>query len=325
MHRSPIESEAAAGRVAAESRDSGLFVHRVGRGEPLVLLHGLGESHVGWHPVIETLAAHHEVIAMDLPGFGRSPSLPANRTPWGHRLAAAVQERLDDLGVDRYHVAGYSLGARVAFRLARSPRVGAVVAIGPDGTGTPMERLQGYFHLMAARGVAIGLAPASPVLSRAAVGRSVFFSGNRAMPWRLSPGDAQQLLTGFATAPGFEPTNWAGTFEVDTGLHRITQPVLILQGTADPLTTQVIRYLPFLPQAELRWVPGSHHVAPSDAPATVSAEILRFLGRHPLGPASVDGSGTRSANGLAGSWLLSEPTPRTTTGSPTGDLCSTGR
>ena len=76
----------------------------------------------------------------------------------------------------------------------------------------------------------------------------------------------------------------AGTFEVDTGLHRITGPVLILQGTADPLTSQVIRYLPFLPQAQFRWVPGSHHVAPSDAPATVTAQIVRFLRRYPLQP-----------------------------------------
>jgi pimeloyl-ACP methyl ester carboxylesterase len=249
-----------------------------------VLLHGLGESHVGWHPVIDTLARHFNVIAMDLPGFGRSPCLPGNQTPWGHRLAAAVQQRLDDLGVDRYHVAGYSLGARIAFQLAQSGRVGAIVAIGPDGTGTPMERLHGYFHLMTARGVAGGLAPAASILSRTAAGRSVFFAGNRALPWQLSPGDAEQLLTGFAAAPGFEPTNWAGTFEVDTGLHRITQPVLILQGTADPLTPQVIRYLPFLPQAQLQWVPGSHHVAPSDAPATVTAQILRFLRRYPLRP-----------------------------------------
>ena len=102
----PTTSGAAAGRVAAESRGPGLFLHRAGQGEPLVLLHGLGESHVGWHPVIDTVAAHYDVIAVDLPGFGRSPSLPGTQTPWGHRLAAAVQNRLNDLGVDRYHVAG---------------------------------------------------------------------------------------------------------------------------------------------------------------------------------------------------------------------------
>jgi pimeloyl-ACP methyl ester carboxylesterase len=91
MHGYPITSEATAGRVALESRGRGLFLHRAGHGEPLVLLHGLGESHVGWHPVINTLADHYDVIALDLPGFGRSPSLPGTQTPWGHRPAAAVQ------------------------------------------------------------------------------------------------------------------------------------------------------------------------------------------------------------------------------------------
>src|SRR6266705_87904 len=44
-----------------------------GRGEPLVLLHGLGSSARVWRPVMERLAAHFEVVALDFPGFGESP------------------------------------------------------------------------------------------------------------------------------------------------------------------------------------------------------------------------------------------------------------
>jgi len=64
----------------AGTERSHLFVHRVGSGEPLVLLHGLGESSIGWRPVIDALAAHHDVIAVDLPGFGRSPNLRSGAT-----------------------------------------------------------------------------------------------------------------------------------------------------------------------------------------------------------------------------------------------------
>src|SRR4051794_7687607 len=63
-----------------------LFVHRVGTGHPLVLLHGMGESHVGWRPVIDALAADHDVIAIDLPGFGASPALPAHLPPTAANL-----------------------------------------------------------------------------------------------------------------------------------------------------------------------------------------------------------------------------------------------
>ena len=44
--------------------------HRSGSGEPLLLIHGIGSRWQMWEPVIGALAAHHEVIAIDLPGFG---------------------------------------------------------------------------------------------------------------------------------------------------------------------------------------------------------------------------------------------------------------
>ena len=204
-------------------------------------------------------------------------------SPTAANLAAAVQRTLDDLGIGEYHVAGYSLGARVAIQIADSGRVRSVIAIAPDGLGTPTERMQGYLALVAGRGMAMTLAPAAGLLSMTPAGRSVFFAGSRTLPWQLTPADARQLLTEFAEAPASRQRTGAGTFEVDTGLHRITGPVLILQGTA-AAASQVIRYLPVLPQAQLRWVPGSHHVAPSDAPATVTAQIVRFLRRYPLQP-----------------------------------------
>ena len=47
--------------------------HRTGAGEPLVLLHGVGESVIGWRPVQDKLSKDYDVIAVDLPGFGHSP------------------------------------------------------------------------------------------------------------------------------------------------------------------------------------------------------------------------------------------------------------
>ncbi len=256
-----------------------LFVHRTGSGAPLVLLHGMGESRVGWRPVMDGLARNREVLAIDLPGFGSSPALPGHVAPTAANLAAAVQTTVDRLGVGDYAVAGYSLGARVALDLARNPRVRAVIAIGPDGLGTPLERLQGYLGLLAGRAVAMALAPAAGELSRTPFGRMWFFSGNRSMPWQLEPSDARELLTGFATAPAYDAVNWVGMFDVATHLHTIEQPVLLLQGAADPITAQVMRYLPLIPGAELKLLPGLHHVPISDDPAGMVGHIGEFLRR----------------------------------------------
>lgn len=254
-----------------------LYSYRVGAGEPLVLLHGLGESHVGWRPVIEKLAADYDVIAIDLPGFGRSASLPFSTAPTAANLAKAVDRELDLLGVGDYHVAGYSLGARIALHLGGSRRVRSVIAIGPDGLGTPFERVQGYFGLAAGRGVAMALAPAAAQLSLTPVGRMMFFAGNRSFPWQLPAADARQLLTEYAAAPGYDAVNWTSMFDVPTDLPTVTQPVLFLQGTADPLTGQVLRYLPLIPHAQLRLMPGLNHVPISDDPATLSGLMREFL------------------------------------------------
>ncbi|MET0864413.1 MAG: alpha/beta hydrolase [Nakamurella sp.] len=255
-----------------------LFVHRTGAGEPLVLLHGLGESSIGWRPVMAELAAQYDVIAIDLPGFGQSPALPSRVLPTAVNLAAAVQQTLDDLGVDGYHIAGYSLGARVAIQLAETARVRSLIAIAPDGLGTPAERIGEYVALVAGRGVAMALAPAAGLLSMTPAGRSVFFAGSRTLPWQLAPADARQLLTDYAGATGYEAANWASMFDMPTHLHTITAPTLLLQGTADPLMSQQIsRYQAFIPGAQLLWLPGLNHVPISDDPRTIAHHMLTFL------------------------------------------------
>jgi len=254
-----------------------LHVHRAGAGEPLVLLHGLGESHIGWRPVIETLSEGYDVIAIDLPGFGRSPALPGAVSPTAANLAAAVQDTLDKLGVGSYHVAGYSLGARVAIQLAGSDRVRSLIAIAPDGLGTPVERLQGFVAMLAGRGVAMALAPVDEWFP---AGRSLFLAGTRSLPWQIAPADAKQLLTDFAGAPAYDATNWASLFDMPTHLHTITAPALFLQGTADPLMApQIARYVGLMPGAKLIYLPGLNHVPISDDPKAVTHHMLTFLGQ----------------------------------------------
>ncbi len=261
--------------AAAPRLTPALHVHRVGAGEPLVLLHGLGESHIGWRPVIDMLSEHYDVIAIDLPGFGRSAALSAAVSPTAVNLAAAVNSTLDALGIGAYHVAGYSLGARVAIQLADSDRVRSLIAIAPDGLGTPVERLQGFIAMVAGRGVAMALAPVDGWFP---AGRSLFLAGTRSLPWQIAPADAKQLLTDFADSPAYEATNWASLFDMPTHLHTITQPALFLQGTADPLMApRISRYVGLIPRARLIYLPGLNHVPISDDPTAVANHMLRFL------------------------------------------------
>jgi pimeloyl-ACP methyl ester carboxylesterase len=242
------------------------------------LLHGVGESAVGWQPIHQALSDHYDVIALDLPGFGRSPALPPGVAPTAAVLTDTVEGELDRLGVAHFHVAGYSLGARVALELATRGRTQSVIAIAPDGLGTPLERVHQAAALMSGRALAALLAPNATQVAATGAGRSLFFAMERSRPWQLPAADARQLLLDFAEAPGYLDTVQAAIFDVPTRLERITCPVLFLQGTADPLVSmQTPRFLAFVRHAQLQWLPCLSHVPISDDPQLVASLMLRFL------------------------------------------------
>ena len=89
----------------------------LGQGEPLLLLHGgLGSIDMFRPVVLPGLVEHHQVIAVDLQGHGRSTlgDRPISLLDMGDDMAAI----LDELGYDQVDVFGYSLGGGVALRLA---------------------------------------------------------------------------------------------------------------------------------------------------------------------------------------------------------------
>lgn len=98
----------------------------------VVLVHGIVSSRY-LLPTAERLARTHRVVAVDLPGFGRSTARHHDvRLP---ELADALGHALEALGVRRAVVVGHSIGAQVAVELARRhpEHVGGLVLAGPAG------------------------------------------------------------------------------------------------------------------------------------------------------------------------------------------------
>ena len=137
--------------MAGRRRDPIHLVRR-GAGPPLVLLHGIGGEACVWDPVIDALAAHHDVLALDLPGFGRSAPLPDGVAPTPEALAAAVARRLQAEGLSDAHVAGNSLGGWIALELAKAGHARSVTGLCPAGlwgrplTGPDAAPVRGRAH-----------------------------------------------------------------------------------------------------------------------------------------------------------------------------------
>ncbi len=105
------------------------YVEYAGAGTPLLLLHGFTGSHAMWAPFQAAWADRFALIAPDLPGHGAtSAPIDPGRYDMAHTVAD-LAALLDRLGVIRAHVAGYSMGGRVAlhFAAAHPERVGALV------------------------------------------------------------------------------------------------------------------------------------------------------------------------------------------------------
>ncbi|MER5362298.1 alpha/beta fold hydrolase [Streptomyces sp. NPDC002785] len=111
-----------------------------GSGPAVLLLHGLDRSLGNWAP-LQAVLPDHRLIAIDVPGFGRSQPLPDCRLA---SLAGHVERVLDRLGLtSAVHVVGNSLGGAIAMQLAaHAPaRVSSLALLNSAGFGRECNEL----------------------------------------------------------------------------------------------------------------------------------------------------------------------------------------
>jgi pimeloyl-ACP methyl ester carboxylesterase len=111
----------------------GISVLAAGAGpETIVCVHGLGGTKASFLPTVNALADDYRVVAIDLPGFGESdkPVGAPYDAPW---FARSLFAAMDALGIERAHVAGNSMGGRVAIEagLTDRDRTGALLLLSP--------------------------------------------------------------------------------------------------------------------------------------------------------------------------------------------------
>jgi pimeloyl-ACP methyl ester carboxylesterase len=252
-------------------------VHREGSGPPLVLLHGIAHHWQAWRPVIELLADSFDVIACDLPGFGRSDPLPPGVDPTVPAYVDAFARWFGELGLQRPHVAGNSMGGAIALELAARGEVASATALSPAGFWTAAER---RWAQMTSIGLIAHLPkPLGPLVIRLAgtrLGRLALLAQLFDHPSRVPSDEAVATLRDALRAPAFRAALAAfGGYGADPAALRATVPVTIAWGNHDwllPRRLQAPRARRMLPHARHVTL-GAGHVPYFDDPAAVAAVI----------------------------------------------------
>lgn len=258
-----------------------LHVERRGSGPPLLLVHGLGASWPSWSPVLAGLARHREVLALDLPGFGDSPPLPAETTV--ATLTDAVADYIAAAGLAGIDTVGSSMGARIVLELARRGVGGDTVALDPGGFWSPRELRLFSVSLRASLTTVLRLQWAMPALMGHAVGRTALLSQFSAAPWRLSPQLALHEMRSFARATRLhQALNALINGPLQQGAPPGSTPgrVTIGWGRQDRVTLprQAARAAQLFPDATLHWFERCGHFPMWDQPQQTIELVLARTG-----------------------------------------------
>jgi pimeloyl-ACP methyl ester carboxylesterase len=241
-----------------------------------VLLHGVGHRRQAWNAVASLLAPDRELILVDLPGHGDSPPLrTAGRAP-AEAMVAEILGLLDELGLQRPHLAGNSLGGALALGTAARGRAATVTALSPAGFwphNGHFRSAKAIFKVMQLTGK--GLQPVVPALARSVPGRALIYAMIVSRPGQLSPeqaaGDAAAFLAARDAVNTIldSPASFTASLPGDV-------PVTIAWGTHDrvlpPSQARIARQR--LPLARFVPLPGCGHVPMTDDPALVAKVLL---------------------------------------------------
>ncbi len=268
-----------------------LHVRFMGDGDPIVLLHGSFSSLHTWEEWQKALSPYFLTISIDLPGHGLTGPDPDKRYST-RDYSQLVIRLMEKLNLERYHLAGNSMGGSVALQIAstRPDRVMSLNLIDASGAprltsrnlDDPSEKSSSgadawIFKLARNPVFSKLLLKCTPKFLFAINMRQVYGDDSKISPETLDryyelmlrEGNRKAFLDRLTTPK-----------DLDVDFSRLTMPTLILWGELDTWIPVSQGYLleKAIPASNLVIFPGVGHVPMEEIPTESVAEYLSFLG-----------------------------------------------
>jgi len=244
----------------ADNQGIHIYYETAGAGPSLVLQHWSLNTLECWydHSYVPALQNDYRVILLDARGHGGSdkPHDPAAYTL--ERRASDIVAVLDDLGIDRAHYLGYSMGAWIGFGVAAyaPQRVQSMILGGGHPYGQTMDVLRQY--------VRHGLEHGYEAYIELWESNSATFTP--AQKQRIAAFDFEALWAIASDRPS-----------LDHVLPAMTMPCLLFAGEDDPIFPHVQRCARELPNAQFVALPGCDHGTAIERRDDVLPHVTRFL------------------------------------------------
>lgn len=244
---------------------------------PLVLVHGFTGGRIDFADVIDDLAADRRVVAWDHRGHGESTSTGDPSSYTLVQLRDDAWRVLDDLGIDRCHLLGHSMGGLVAQLMAvdRPDCVASLILM--DTSPHPMQVPREWIDRYAEMGRAQGMRAVADALGELTAGYSVAPEADRARiaernHHKLTHMDVEAYVALADALRTFDPM-------LDQ-LAATERPTTIVVGELDqPFRQPSEDFAAAIPGAELVVVDGAAHCPQEDRPEAWLAAIRGHLAR----------------------------------------------
>jgi pimeloyl-ACP methyl ester carboxylesterase len=284
----------------------------IGRGRPVLMLHGVGMDSRHWLPFIMPLAHRFTFVMPDFRGAGKSAAVPVNQPDLFQNLAEDIQDLMSHLDLSSLQLVGYSLGASIALHLQRAGEFNRVksylhidqspcIQNRPDWTGGLLgpdqpqflATLQSLYYRLAQFPEINVLAQLPPVEQKTVaqlMGEILgVAAGNAAVVWLLRQLGRYPRL--FASVVGdisvhnlcaYLSAYFANKHDYRASLLANKTPMTMFIGRRSPLylASGQEQFAARVPHCQVKVFERSGHLPQADEPWRFGRELSRFLAKH---------------------------------------------
>ncbi len=254
-------------------------VQRIGRGPPLLLVHGTGAATHSWRDVAPLLARRFTVVAPDLPGHGFTDPMPPGAVSLTG-IARALHGLLRRLEIAPAVAVGHSAGAAILTRMCIDRSIAPKLLVGLNGALLPFDGMAGHFFPPMAK--LLFLNPLTPRLfawsaDRAAVSRLLRGTGSTID--RAGVDLYARLMSHHGHVAG--ALGMMANWDLETlgrDLSKMAVPMALIVARGDkavaPSAAETIRRR--MPQVRVEFVDGVGHLAHEEKPRLIVEKICAF-------------------------------------------------